>query len=76
MTSKESLIHLVKFGQSFKPELTIEFAPGSIILKGGKYTHRQGYMTGSEEDACLRMLEAIFLGGVFGHPEFKSKVES
>lgn len=73
MTAKEILIRLVERTKELTPNISIEFSPGTIYLKG-KYVHRQGYIgADGEEDACMRMLEAIFLCGVYGFPELKKE---
>lgn len=73
MTAKEILVRLVDRTKQLTPNISIEFSQGTIYLKG-KYVHRQVYMDADgEEDACMRMLEAIFLCGVYGFPELNKE---
>jgi hypothetical protein len=75
MTSKQTIIKLAERVKQLTPNIQVEFLPGKIMVKG-KYTHRQNYTDVSEEgeeEACLRLLETIFLCGVFGMPESKKE---
>jgi hypothetical protein len=71
MSAKNILVGLVENAKKLNPDISIEFTSGSILLKGGKHVYRERYTGLVEEEASKRMLETIFLNGVFGHPEIK-----
>jgi hypothetical protein len=65
MTAKEIIIRSVDRVKQIAPNTQLEFQQGRITIKG-KYTHRQTYTTvDGEEEACERMLEAIFFDFTF-----------